>query len=327
VSLLSRGRSRIRRPGPAELETATLVRYLLGEMTRSESEETERAVADSRRAQERVAELRAMIDELRRPPDWVESIDLVRDVNQHMARDGVEARALGGARGPGWTRARRWALGGGAGAALAATAALVLYLRGARPQPEVAGEGEAVPDQAEQGEAVPSGAVAPEARPGARAPRVRPKGALPAADPDRWVGVELARARAGGAAEAVAPGSRLAPGELMVTYTNLGPDPFSYLMVFAVDAAGEVRWLYPAYQSAGTDPTAIPIAVGAAGVALPDLIEHEFAAGRLAVCGLFLRAPLAVSQVEAALAGGQPAPGERLPFSGSGQHCFDLEVP
>jgi hypothetical protein len=288
------------------------VRYLQGELSRSESEEVERLIADSRRAQERVTELRAMMDELRRPPEWVDEVDLVAAVNERLAGEGGTPH--GGARSkPGRMRAARW-LGGG-GAALAAAAAIVFVARAADRDAETTAE--ATSGQERAGPATRSGPPI----------GIRRKGVVQPGDPDRWVGIELARAGTGTAPEVVVAGARLAPGELSVTYTNLGPAPFSHLMVFAVDAAGEVRWLYPAYERAGTDPTAIAIAGGAAQVPLPDLIEHDFRAGRLLVCGLFLRAPLAVSQVEAALGGRQPAPGVRLPFPHAGQHCFEVEVP
>jgi hypothetical protein len=269
----------VRRAERAELSTETLVRYLQGDLTRSESEETERQVADSRRAQERLGELRAMMDELGRPPDWAASVDLVGALRGRLER--APAR-----RPP--RRALRWAAGGGARAA-AAVLALV---------------------------ALPSDAPAPE---------VRSKGAAAAGDPDRWVGIQLARPHDGGA-QRIEPGARLGAGELQVSYTNLGPQPYSHLMVFAVDVSGRVSWLYPAYEEEGTSPPAIAIERGVAERVLPDLVEHDFAAGRLAVCGLFLRRPLTVGAVEAALGGQQPAPGYRLPFPNSGQHCLDLET-
>jgi anti-sigma factor RsiW len=302
----------------SELSTRTLVRYLQGELTRSESEEVERQVADSRRAQERVAELRAIMDELRRPPEWVDAVDLVPALNEHLAREGTPGAERAGPRpGAARRRAARW-LGGGAGAALMAAAAIVLVARAVEREPETeqpTKEASRAPDRAGRaaGSDLPIG--------------IRRKGVVRPGDPDRWVGIELALARAGATPEVVAANARLAPGELSVTYTNLGPEPFSYLMVFAVDAAGEVRWLYPAYEREGTDPAAVAIASGVAHAPLPDLIEHDFPAGRLLVCGLFLRAPLAVSRVEAALGRRQPAAGERLPFPDAGQHCFDVEVP
>jgi len=295
----------------SELSTRTLVRYLLGELPRSESEEVERLVADSRRAQERVAELRAMMEELRRPPDWVDSVDLVPSLNERLAREAKPGARRAGSK----TRRAGW-LGGGAGAALLAAATIALVVRATETEvPEKTAPPTSAP--ARKGHATRSDLPI----------GIRRKGVKRPGDPDRWVGIELAQARAGATPEVVAANARLAPGELSVTYTNLGPEPFSYLMVFAVDAAGEVRWLYPAYEREGTDPAAVAIASGVAHAPLPDLIEHDFPAGRLLVCGLFLRAPLAVSRVEAALGRRQPAAGERLPFPDAGQHCFDVEVP
>jgi hypothetical protein len=282
-----------------ELSSEQLVRYVQGEMTRSESEEAERLIADSRRAQERVAELRAMMDELRRPPPWAASVDLVPAIRARAVRD--EAARSGRA-------GRRWWAAGGV-TALAAAAAIALTVR---PDADVGGgDGAVASSAASQAPAMHGG--------------LRPKGGAPA-DPDRWVGIQLARA-AGDDFEAVMAGAPLEPGGLRVSYTNLGPQPYAFLMVFAVDASREVRWLYPAYERAGTDPAAIPIAGGVADIVLPDLIEHDFARGRLVVCGLFLRRALRVGAIEAALGGRQPRPGERLPVAESGQHCFDVEVP
>ena len=93
-----------------------------------------------------------------------------------------------------------------------------------------------------------------------RQDEVRTKGAAPA-DAQRWAGIRLYRVAA---AEAPRPidgnvGSR---DGVLVSYTNLGPQPFDYLMVFAVDADKQVRWLYPAWERASEDPTAIAVRKG-----------------------------------------------------------------
>jgi hypothetical protein len=263
-----------------ELSSETLVRYLQGEMTRSESQETERLIADSQRAQERVAELRGLIDELGRPPAWATSLDLVGDLRDRVARG--EARAAAP------RRSRRWLVGGAAAGMLVAAAAVVLLL-----QPAPGDDG------------------------------FRRKGAAAALDPDRWVGIQVMRA--GAPPEPVAPGGYVGSTGLQISYTNLGPQPYAFLMVFAIDADGRVLWFYPAYERAGTDPAAIAIEAGAADRLLPDVVEHDLAPGRLVLCGLFLRHALTVGRVEAAIAGLAPAPGQRLPFPGTGQHCFHLE--
>jgi hypothetical protein len=263
-----------------ELSSETLVRYIQGEMTRSESEETERLIADSRRAQERVAELRSLMDELARPPSWAGSVDLVPDLRERIAR--------GDAPRPAARRLTRWFVGGGG---LATAAAVIAFLAWPAPQ--------------EEGFRRKGGAVV---------------------DADRWVGIQAARPGAGGTAEMVTPGGHIGRGELQISYTNLGPEPYAFLMVFAIDAAGQVLWFYPAYERAGTDPAAIPIDAAAERL-LPDIVEHAPAPGRLVLCGLFLRRQLSVGQVEAALAARAPGPGQRLPFPETGQHCVDLESP
>ena len=263
------------RGAPGEISNEVLIRYLQGEMTRSESEETERLVADSRRAQARLAELRAMTDVLRRPPDWVASVDLTGAVEQQIRR-GAPAPA---ARSP--RRTLWWSAGAVATAAAAVTLALLIAPKSDDP-----------------------------AEP-------RAKGAAGATgDPDRWVGIAITTP------DGTPVGERLPRGELMVRYTNLGPHPYSHLMVFALDPFGEVRWFYPAWQDADADPAAIAIEPGVADRMLPDAVEHSFPRGGVVICGLFLRRAATVREIERAIAGSVLTARSRLPIPGSGQHCI-----
>ncbi len=263
----------MRGPGKGEVSTGDLVRYLQGEMTRSESEETEKRVADSRRAQQRLDQLRGMTDALGRPPEWVAAEDLTAAVAERTRA--VEP-------GPARTSPRRRAMWISAGVgALAVAAAIALV-------------------------------VAP-SRSGQRSPEEpRAKGGS-AADPDRWVGIALATA------DGEPIGDTMPRGGLMVSYSNLGPEPYSHLMVFALDH-GEIRWFYPAWQDQAANPAAIPIEPGVADRVLPDLVEHRFLPGGVVVYGLFLRRALTVREVEAALAGRAFSGKSRLPFPDSGQH-------
>jgi anti-sigma factor RsiW len=106
------------RRAQGEVSNEVLVRYLQGEMTRSESEETERLIADSRRAQVRLAELREMTETLRRPPDWVASADLTAAVASRVRQLEPSAER----------RRPRRALWLSAGAAAAAAAAVILLV-------------------------------------------------------------------------------------------------------------------------------------------------------------------------------------------------------
>jgi hypothetical protein len=134
-------------------------------------------------------------------------------------------------------------------------------------------------------------------------------------------------------ARSLAPGGALSADDgLVFRYTNLGPEPFGYLMVFGIDAAREVHWYFPAYEVAGSDPASLPVQRGGTNVTLPDVIHHKLAAGRLAVYAVFTREPLQVLAVERDLAAlfargaWDPAAPPRLPFAGSGQDVVRANV-
>jgi hypothetical protein len=85
---------------------------------------------------------------------------------------------------------------------------------------------------------------------------------------------------------------------LLVAYSNPG-EMYDRLMVFAIDERYQLYWFYPAFQRAGEDPEAVPIAHQRAGVELGEEISHPFPPGKLRLVALFLDRPLRVSQVEA----------------------------
>jgi hypothetical protein len=129
---------------------------------------------------------------------------------------------------------------------------------------------------------------------------------------DRWAGVQVYHVEGSGKPRRL--GDRVSAREgLLFSYTNLGPRPFESLMLFAVDARGEVRWFYPAYESPGTNPTSVPIKPGEAEVALADAVYHDFPAGPLVLYGVFSHRPLRVLEVESVVGGTHGAPA-RLPF-------------
>lgn len=116
----------------------------------------------------------------------------------------------------------------------------------------------------------------------------------------RWAGLQVHRVSDTGGPERVSDRLNVRDG-LVFSYSNLGPAPFDYLMIFAVDASGDVFWFYPAYERLGTDPSAVRIEKGASETRLPDLVHHDFAPGPLEIHGLFARRPVRVSEVEASL--------------------------
>ena len=88
---------------------------------------------------------------------------------------------------------------------------------------------------------------------------------------------------------------------LLFSYTNLGARPFSHLMIFGIDARGEVRWFHPAYEQPGVNPGSIPVRRGDADVTLAEVVHHDLPPGPLAVHALFTARPLPVLEVEAAV--------------------------
>jgi hypothetical protein len=101
-----------------------------------------------------------------------------------------------------------------------------------------------------------------------------------------------------------------------------------HLMVFGLDAGGEVRWYYPAYEQRGTDPQSIAIRPGRHQ--LPDEVKHPLPAGPLMIYALFSATPLRVSRIEKMVAhwrdGGAAAAPERWPLEGIAQLSRALHV-
>jgi hypothetical protein len=113
----------------------------------------------------------------------------------------------------------------------------------------------------------------------------------------RWAGIQIYRVAPNATPERL--GARIAVGEgLLFGYTNLGAQPFDFLMIFAIDAKNQVRWFYPAYETLGTNPASISIERGRANVPLGELVQHDFAEGPLTVYALFTPRPSSVLEIE-----------------------------
>jgi hypothetical protein len=146
-----------------------------------------------------------------------------------------------------------------------------------------------------------------------------------AANPDRWVSIEIFRATGAGYRRVV---DRIAPEDaLAFAYSNRGDEGYRYLVIVAMDETGEVFWYYPAHEQ------------GASGVGitrtahadLPDEIRHRLRPGRLRVFALFSKETRAVADVEQALRQDlRIAKGldrlERVSLPGTGQQSFLLTV-
>ena len=148
---------------------------------------------------------------------------------------------------------------------------------------------------------------------------------------DRWVGIDVFRVGPTGVAERVRDRIRSSDA-LLFSYTNLGSEPRSNLMILGVDASGAVRWYHPAYQRSDQDPQSIAVEAGASLAELGEAIRHELAPGPMTVYALFTRQPMRVSRVEALVTELKRSSGwpqgalPRLPIEGSGQQILRFEV-
>ena len=117
-------------------------------------------------------------------------------------------------------------------------------------------------------------------------------------NPDRWVSLRVFRALPSGYEEIV--GGPIAQDDaLAFAYEDRSRPRFGYLMVFAVDARGEVFWYYPIHTSDLANPRSIATVAGAEPIELPNEIVHDLALGPLRIFALFSRRPLDVDDVEA----------------------------
>jgi hypothetical protein len=84
------------------------------------------------------------------------------------------------------------------------------------------------------------------------------------------------------------------------SYRNLGEAGAAFLMVFAVDAAGAVHWIHPAYVDAKDDPGSVPLVRAISEELLPSgAVLSAPSMGPLRVVTLVTARPLKVSQIEA----------------------------
>jgi hypothetical protein len=119
----------------------------------------------------------------------------------------------------------------------------------------------------------------------------------------------------------LAAGERLHPGDgIAVTARNGHRELPVYLMVFAVDARGEVHWIVPAWSDPAETPRSVRLPPGG-GLPEPTGRTPEAPApGKLRVMTLLSRAPLDVRAVETILQDRRPL------ASGDDRHLRTVEV-
>jgi hypothetical protein len=153
--------------------------------------------------------------------------------------------------------------------------------------------------------------VAPAARrlslPGDRREEFQARGGRPGTLLEQWLGVEVLAVREGKLLPLAGASLRSSDG-LVVRYTNLVSARPVYLLAFALDAAGDVHWMYPAYLDAAQNPAAVRLAVGARQRLLDQVVGLERpASGGLRIVVVTSFRERRVKEVEALLEGAKPA--------------------
>jgi len=113
--------------------------------------------------------------------------------------------------------------------------------------------------------------------------------------------------------EAGAPLSPATP--IVASYHNVDAVA-AYLLLFAVDARGELHWAYPGFEDAKTDPEAVRLDPLQMKKVLPDSVMlDDLPAGPMELVTFISREPLHVSRIEALPASERSVASLRVRFS------------
>ena len=275
---------------PESLTYRDLAKYVDGEVTASQAEEMDAVLSSARESRRRLDRVKRVVAHLG-DTSGVDDIDLMPGLRARLAGMEVAARP----------RQRRWRWPprylGLAAAAVVALALSVVFLRDG--------------SKTSRGEA----------------DGFRAKSAAGHTDPrSRWIALNVFRLSGNAEPEPLGETLRVEDG-LLFSYSNLGPEPFSRLMIFAVDATGRIYWYYPAFLDERDDPKGIAIEKGASRAPLHEVIAHPYREGALAIFGLFSDDPLTVSEVEAAVRrGAKDRAGFEAAFDGVRVKSLNAEV-
>jgi hypothetical protein len=115
---------------------------------------------------------------------------------------------------------------------------------------------------------------------------------------EREVGTQLFAV--GARAELLPAGAQVSPSTAFVIgYRNLSRSVSLFALVFAVDSAHEVHWLYPGFTVAGDDPAAVALAASDTMRLMPETVVLDgVAAGPLRVIAVISAERLRVSAIE-----------------------------
>lgn len=91
----------------------------------------------------------------------------------------------------------------------------------------------------------------------------------------------------------------LPSAHLLVSYATIGATRPVHLLCYAIDARGEIHWLYPAFEDASSDPPSAVLLPGRATTAMPtEAALEDMPAGPLRVFALLSPEPMHVSDIE-----------------------------
>jgi hypothetical protein len=94
-------------------------------------------------------------------------------------------------------------------------------------------------------------------------------------------------------------GATLSPATAIVASYHNVDVAAAYLLVFALDARGELHWAYPGFEDAKTDPEAVRLAPLQMKRVLPDSVMlDELPTGPMELVTVISREPLHVSRIE-----------------------------
>ncbi len=285
------------------LDDKLMVAYLEGETTDSEQEAIEMELARSPATQRRLEDLRRLRAQLFNTAPDFENVDLVADVWQRIEQSETASHA-GAWSSRWWSKARGW---GGTSPWLAAVAVLAIAFVAPKFWSRSTGDTRIEED-------------------------VRAKG-VARSSAEQWAGIAPYVVTPTGVRRLRERDEMSRSSELVFSYTNLGSQTkFGFLMVFAIDARGDVRWYYPAYETPSDDPRSITIKRHVADEKLASAVRHDFATGPLTLVGLFSQRPLRIRNVEQTVkrllseGGLRGENALKFPFEDVSTHAVELRV-
>jgi Putative zinc-finger len=212
-----------------------LLRLLDGELTENEAERLRQHLRACGVCAARSAELARTLRDLKAPLAEVDPDAAIEEVMRRLPTAVADASAVAAR-----PRVARWSLLAGGLAAVLAMSALVVTRRVPRGQ-----EGDGF----------------------------QARGTSAGTSIGRAVGVGLYRAAR--EHEALAQETRVRPDDAYgMRYRNLLAEPV-YLLAFAIDAAGTVHWVSPAYLDPRSNPAAVALSPSREELPLPSAIELE----------------------------------------------------